>query len=424
MHFIERYFKFKTHQTTLKTEIVAGITTFLTMIYIIVVNSELLAETGMHAAAVVTSTVIVAAFSSFAMGLYARNPYAVAPAMGMNVFFVYTIVKTWGISWQVGLGAVTWSGILFFLMTILNIRAVILNNIPDVVKYGMGAGIGIFITVVGFHNAGFIEVSTSSGLFEVAKLTTQSGIFLVCFFVLSCLLAMRVKASMLIVIILGCCLSYPFGRWWGHDVLLTLPEHYFAMPDFSQFFEIDWTKSFSLALFPTILTFLFINLFDSSGTLIGLAQSSQALDEEGNPIRMKQSLVVDSLGSACSGLLGTSPVSIYVESATGIMVGGRTGLVACVVGLCFLPFLFLSPIVTMVPMFVVAPILVIVGSFMMYSIRCIEWSNIVEAIPAFATIVLMPLTMSISEGIAWGMLTWFFITLMTDYKKLNIINLK
>lgn len=418
---VKNYFQFSHHQTNFRTEILAGMITFLAMLYIIVVNAKILGQTGMPESALVTSTVIIASFSSIAMGLYSRNPYAVAPAMGMNVFFTYTIVKAWGIPWEIALGAVFWSGVLFLLLAIFNIRTKILAGIPNSVKHGIGAGIGIFIALVGFYNAGFIE-QAPNGLLQIAPLTNQTLVFILCFFILAALLAMRVKAAILLMIILGCVIALPFGRLWGDQEILTIPQHFIKRPDFSLFFAIDWMGSFKVALLPAVLTFLFINIFDSTGTLIGLAQSRNWFDENGNPIRMKESLLVDSFASSLSGLFGTSPTSIYVESATGITAGGRTGLVSVVVGLLFLPFLFLAPLVMMVPLFVVAPALVMVGSFMMCSVKLVNWNEALESIPAFMTIILMPLTLSISEGIVWGMLSWFIMALVMDRKSLNTMS--
>ncbi|MFZ9035721.1 MAG: NCS2 family permease [Francisellaceae bacterium] len=419
---IQRYFEFSRNQTNIKTEIIAGMTTFLAMLYIIVVNAKILGQTGMDENALVTSTVIISSFASIAMGIYARNPYALAPAMGMNVFFTYTIVKAWGIPWQSALGAVFISGVLFILLAIFNIRTRILAGIPKAVKHGIGAGIGIFIALVGFYNAGFIQQS-ASGLLEITPLSAQTTIFLLSFFILAGLLALRIKAAILLAIIIGTIMALPFGRIWGDHVLISMPDHFFAWPDFSLFFAIDWTSSFKLAILPAVFTFLFINIFDSTGTLIGLAQATNWYDKNGNPVRIKQSLVIDSVSATLSGICGSSPCAIYVESATGMAVGGRTGVVAIVVGLLFLPFLFLAPLVTMVPVFVVAPALVIVGSFMMASVKYIDWNQPIEAIPAFMTIILMPLTLSISEGIVWGMLSWFVIAVVSKRSQLNVMSL-
>ncbi|WP_150466499.1 NCS2 family permease [Francisella sp. SYW-9] len=405
-----------------KVELIAGLSTFLTMIYIIIVNTKILSQTGMPANAIVTSTVMISALSSIAMGLYAKNPYAVAPAMGMNVFFTYTIVDIWHIPWQTALGTVFWSGVIFALLAIFNIRAKILDAIPVGVKNGIGAGIGVFVALVGFFNAGFIEKSPSS-LLEIAPISIQTGIFIICLFLLIILTCRKVKTAMLIMIFVGCLLSLPFGRIIGTDTVMEIPKHFFSMPDFSLFFSIDWLGSLKIATIPAIFSFLFINIFDSTGTIVGLASVANTLDKDGNPIRMRESLLVDSFSSLFSGLFGTSPSSVYVESAVGISIGGKSGLVAITVGILFLPFLFLSPIVEMVPMFVVAPALVIIGSHMLSSVRFIEWDDLSQTIPAFLTIVLMPLTLSISQGIIWGMLSWLVISLATKKYNFNIITL-
>lgn len=417
---LDNYFKFKRYNTTFKTEVVSGFTTFLAMLYIIVINAKILSQTGMPEDALVTSTVIISSFASLAMGFYARNPYALAPAMGMNVFFTFTIVKGWGVSWQVALGAVFWSGLIFAFLAVFNIRSKILASIPDGVKHGIGAGIGIFIALVGFYNSGFIH-QAPSGLLEIAPLTIETCIFLVCLFVLIVLIAFKFKAAILIMIILGSLISFLVGRVFGDNIIIQTPDKIFSLPNFSLSLSIDWGGSLRIAVIPVIFTFLFINIFDSTGTLIGLAQASNWFDKNGQPYRVRESLIVDSLASASSGLLGSSPASVYVESIAGISAGGRTGLVSIVVGLLFLPFLFLAPLVMMVPIFVVGPALVIVGSFMLGSVKQIQWDNISQAIPAFMTIILMPLTLSISEGIVWGMISWFLIILIQDRKQLKII---
>ena len=418
---IKNYFEFSENKTNFTNEIIAGFVTFLAMIYIVIVNAKILGQTGMPESALVTSTVIIASFSSIAMGVYSKNPYAVAPAMGMNVFFTYTIVKAWGIAWPLALGAVFWSGVIFLLLAIFNVRTKILAGIPDAVKHGIGAGIGIFIALVGFYNAGFIEQSPS-GLLQISPLTPQTLIFLICFFLLAILLSLRLKGAILLMIVIGCLLSSLYGWLQDGKMLLVIPHHFFSMPDFSLFNAIDWAHSFKISLLPAVFTFLFINVFDSTGTLIGLSRSRNWFDKEGQPRRMKESLLIDSFSSFLSGLVGTSPTGIFVESATGIHAGGRTGMVSIVVGLLFLPFLFLSPLIMMVPSFVVAPALVMVGSFMMSSITFINWSDELEAIPAFMTIILMPLTLSISEGIVWGMLSWFVMALVKDRKSLNVMS--
>ena len=408
--------------TSYKVELIAGLSTFLAMIYIIVVNTKILGQAGMPANAVVTSTVMIAALSSIAMGLYAKNPYAIAPAMGMNVFFTYTIVDIWHIPWQTALGAVFWSGVIFSLLALFNVRTKILDAIPLGVKNGIGAGVGVFIALIGLSNAGFIEKSPSS-LLQIAPISIQTGIFVICLFLLIILTSRKIKAAMIITIFIGCLISLPFGRTIGTETVMEIPKHLFSLPDFSLFFSIDWLGSLKVSVIPAILTFLFISIFDSTGTIIGLANLANNLDKDNNPARMKESLIVDSFAGLFSGLFGTSTASIYVESGTGIAIGGKSGLVAITVGVLFLPFLFLSPIVEMVPMFVVAPALVIVGSQMLSTVRFMKWDDYSQTIPAFLTIILMPLTLSISQGIIWGMLSWFVISLATKKYDFNIITL-
>lgn len=416
---IATYFNFKENKTSFKTEIVAGVTSFLAVMYIIIVNSKILSLTGMPFDALVTSTVIISAFASIAMGIYAKNPYVLAPGMGMNAFFTFTIVKLWDIDWHVALGAVMWSGIIFLLLAIFNIRTKIINAVPKSIQNSLGAGIGLFIALVGLKNAGVI-ISSSETLVRFGAVTPSVLIFLITFLILIILVVRNITGAMIMSIIIATIIASFFGRLFGSDIIIQTPKHIFSMPDFSLFFQLDLLGALKWSIVPVILTFLFINIFDSSGTLIGLAHSINWIDEKtGEPKRMRQSLLVDSTASSLSGLIGVSPATVFVESASGISVGGRTGIVAITAGVLFLPFMFLSPLINMVPLFAVAPILVTIGCFMMKGVGKINWNNLEDAIPAFLTIMLIPFGFSISEGVAWGIVAWYFIKLFQDRNEIS-----
>ncbi|MCF6766551.1 NCS2 family permease [Thiotrichales bacterium 19S3-7] len=424
MQLIARYFNFNHEQTSFRTEIIAGLTSFLAVMYIIIVNSKILSLAGMPFNALVTSTVIISAFATIAMGIYAKNPYVLAPGMGMNAFFTFTIVKLWNIPWQTALGAVLWSGIIFLLLAIFNIRTKIIQAVPKSIQNSLGAGIGLFIALIGLKNAEII-VPSDATLIKFGHFSPPFFIFLISFLLLVILTVKNIKGSMIISIIFATAISLAFGRVFDTSmpVLVSLPDHIFSSPDFSLFFQLDLWGALKLSIVPVILTFLFINIFDSSGTLIGLANSTNWIDKKGEPLRMRQSLLVDSAASSISGIIGVSPATVFIESASGIAAGGRSGLTAVIAGILFLPFMFLAPLINMVPLSAVAPILVLVGCYMMRSIINVNWDNIEDAIPAFLTATLIPFGFSISEGVAWGMVAWFAITLVQDKKQISLMSL-
>jgi AGZA family xanthine/uracil permease-like MFS transporter len=315
-----------------------------------------------------------------------------------------------------------WSGIIFLLLAIFNIRTKIINAVPKSIQNSLGAGIGLFIALVGLKNAGVI-VSSNETLVRFGAVTPSVLIFLITFLILVILVVRNITGAMIISIIVATLIAACFGRLFGNDILIQTPKHIFSMPDFSLFFQLDLLGALKWSIVPVILTFLFINIFDSSGTLIGLAHSTNWIDEKtGEPKRMRQSLLVDSTASSLSGLIGVSPATVFVESASGISVGGRTGIVAITAGILFLPFMFLSPLINMVPLFAVAPILVTIGCFMMRSVGNINWNNLEDAIPAFLTVMLIPFGFSISEGVAWGIVAWYFIKLFQNRKELSLMS--
>lgn len=405
------YFELKSNQTKLSTEIIAGVSSFLATSYIIVVNPGILSKTGMPFAAVLTATVLVSFFSSLMMGLYAKNPIVVAPGMGLNAFFTFSVVLGMKIPWQTALGAVFWSGIVFLLLSIFNIRTAIVKAIPKPLRYAIAAGMGLFITLVGFANAKFI-VANPATIVGIGKLNPTLITFLIGLLVTAFLVIKNVKGAFLFGILFTTLAAYPIGRWWGgSETTLINWQGVFASPDFSLLFKLDLVHSLKWAFLPVIFAFVFTDMFDSLSTFIGLAEAANLLDENGEPKNVKRALLTDAVSTTLAGLVGSSPGTAYIESAVGIEAGGRTGLTAVVAGLLFLPFLFLAPLLSMVPAIATAPALVLVGVFMMTPVLKIKWQQPDEAIPAFLAMVLIPFTYSITQGIIWGFLSWTILKL-------------
>jgi AGZA family xanthine/uracil permease-like MFS transporter len=388
--------------------VVAGITTFLATMYIIVVNPIILSNTGMPFSGVLTATVLVSAFSSIMMGLYAKNPIVIAPGMGINAFFTYTVVIGMKVTWEVALGAVFWSGVIFLLMSIFNIRTYIVKAVPKQIRYGVAGGIGLFICFIGLNNAGFI-VSNHATLISMGDLNASTVTFIAGLVITSILIVYNVKGALIAGIALTTLFAIPIGRIWGGNAAVVLWKGLFAAPDFSIIFKLNFVDSIQFALWPVIFAFLFTDMFDSLSTFMGVAEAADLKDDNGEPRNIRQSLIVDSLATLFSGLFGTSSGTSYIESATGIEQGGRSGLTAVVAGLLFLPFMFFSPLLLIVPNIATAPVLVLVGVFMMKPVMKIHWEKFDDAIPAFLSLILIPLTYSITQGIIWGFLTWTVI---------------
>ena len=409
-------FELEKNNTTLSTEILAGVSSFLATAYIIVVNPSILSQTGMPFSAVLTATILVSFFSSFMMGWYARNPILVAPGMGLNAFFTFTAVFSEKLSWQVALGTVFWSGIFFLLLSVFNLRSYIVKAIPKPLRYAIASGIGLFITLIGFANAKFIvpnpATMVSLGVLNASTLTFIAGLIITVI-----LLIKKVKGSILIGIVFTSLLAWPIGRWYGgNDTIMTI-GNIVAKPDLSLLFQLDIVNSLKWSLAPIILAFVFTDMFDSLSTFVGLAEASNLLDENGEPKNLRKSLTVDALSTTIAGLAGSSPGTAYIESAVGIEQGGKTGLTAITGAILFLPFLFLSPLLSAVPAIATAPALVLVGVFMMKPIVKIDWNQLQEAFPAFIAMVLIPFAYSITQGIIWGFLSWTAIHLVTGKAK-------
>jgi len=410
------YFNFQEYKTNLQTEILAGIATFLATAYIIVVNPSILSKTGMPFNAVLTATVIVCFFSSLLMGLYAKNPIVVAPGMGLNAFFTYTAVLGMGVPWQTALGAVFWSGILFLLLSVFNIRTHIVKAIPKPLRYAIAAGIGLFITLVGLVNGGFV-VKNDATIISYAPLSSPVVIFVIGLFLTAILLVKKVKGAIIIGIVVTTILATGIGRWWGQGVPVVNFNGVFAAPDFSLVGKLDLWGSLKLSVLPVIFAFVFTDLFDSLSTLVGVSEAGNLLDENGDPRNIKKALITDSMATLIAGIAGSSPGTAYIESAVGVEQGGRTGLTAVVAALLFLPFLFLAPLLSMIPSIATSTALVLVGAFMLRPVTKINWQQSDEAIPAFIAMVAIPYTYSITQGIIWGFLSWTVIKLAVGKRK-------
>ncbi|SIR26689.1 MULTISPECIES: NCS2 family permease [Pontibacter] len=410
---MESYFELKKNNTNIRTEVLAGLTSFLATAYIVVVNPSILSQAGMPFSGALTATVLVSFFSSVMMGIYARNPIIVAPGMGLNAFFTFSAVMGMGITWQVALGAVFWSGIIFLLLSVFKVRTLIVKAIPRPLRYAIAAGIGLFITLIGFANAGFI-VSNPATTVGLGPLSPSVLTFLGGLFLMAVLITRNVTGAILIGIVLTTLAAYPLGRWWAMEADPVISwQGLFSTPDFSLVLQLDLINSLQFAVFPVIFAFVFTDLFDSLSTFVGLAEAANLTDEHGEPRNVARSLTADAMSTTIAGLLGSSPGTAYVESAVGIEAGGRSGLTAVVGGLLFLPFLFLAPLLSMIPAIATAPALVLVGAFMVRPVVKINWLKMDEAIPAFLAMVLIPFTYSISQGIIWGFLSWAVLKVAT-----------
>jgi AGZA family xanthine/uracil permease-like MFS transporter len=396
----------------LRTEAIAGITTFFTMAYIVVVNPTILSTpgTGMAFSGVLTATVLVCFVMTLLMGLYAKLPFAVAPGMGINAFFTFTIILTQGVWWQTALGIVFWAGVLFLLISVTPVRETIAKAIPAELRIGTAAGIGIFLTFIGLKNAGLI----TSDPVTIVKLGTLGA---------QTLLAILGLIVTLILLIRRSALAYLAGIFvvtvvaWAAGQVKT-PPSFVSAPDFQTvFLKLDILGALKLSLLPAIIGILFTDLFDSISTFIGVAHAANLLDEQGHPRNLRQGLIVDSIATFGAGLAGTSSGTAYIESIAGINSGGRTGMTSVFTALCFLPCFFLAPLAGMVPVYATAPVLVLVGAAMFKSVNNIDFGKIEEGLPAFLTIILIPLTFSITQGILWGFISHVGLYLIVGRRK-------
>ena len=412
---LTKLFGFDSKQTTVRTEVLAGITTFLTMSYILAVNPAMFSELeGMPIGAVFTSTALAAIVGCLAMAFWGKLPFGLAPGMGLNAFFVYTVCMGMGYSWQFALTAVFIEGLLFILMTITNIREAIVNAIPITLRYAIGGGIGLFIAFIGLQNGGVI-VDDPATLITLGDATSGTALLsLIGLFITGFLYAKSVRGAMLIGILVTTIIGIPMGITEFKGVLST-PES--IAPIFCKF---EWHNIFSLDMLVVVFTFLFIDMFDTVGTLIGVCTKANMVDSNGRVMRIKAAFMADAIATTVGAMLGTSTTTTYVESASGVAQGGRSGLTAFAIACCFVITLFFSPLFLSIPAAATAPVLVIVGLLMLEPINRIDFGNYSESIPAFVCIITMPLAYSISDGILLGMISYVILNLLCgNYKKIT-----
>lgn len=383
-------------EPSLRTEIVAGITTFFTMAYIVILNPAILAAegTGMPFGAVMTATVLLAASMTLAMGLYAKLPYAVAPGMGINAIFAFGLVIGKKIPWPTALGIVFWAGVLFVVVSATNLRVGIARSIPKNIRNATAVGIGVFLAFIGLKGAGVIAADPLTfvrpGRLDWRSVLAVAGIFLA-----AALLRRKSPFAFLATIASITLVSLPLG-------LAKMPAHVFAIPDITLLGKLDVMGALKLSLAPAIVAILFTDLFDSLSTFIGVSQAAKLVDEDGEPLRLREGLLVDAFATLGAAILGTSSGTAFIESTAGVEVGGRTGRTSVVTALCFLPCLVIGPLAEIVPPHATAPVLVVVGALMFRTVKTLDVESLEDAVPAYLTILLIPLTFSITQGILWG----------------------
>ncbi|WP_106461726.1 NCS2 family permease [Anaerococcus sp. Marseille-P3915] len=413
--FFEKTFKLKKHDTNIKTEIMAGITTFMTMSYILAVNPQILSESGMDYGAVFSATILASIIAMLLMGFYANLPFGLSAGMGLNAFFTYTVVMKMGHPWQFALTAVFFEGILFMILSLFGVREAIFNSIPSTLKKAVSVGIGLFIAEIGLLNAGIIEKAEPA--LSLGNISSKESIvFFFALIVMVVLTTRKVKGALLWGILVSTILSLILGvTGLPEGSLVSLP------PSISPIaFKLDFSNVFSLEMFSVLFSFLFVDLFDTLGTLTGVATKARMLDENGNLENASKALLADAVGTTCGALLGTSTVTTFVESSAGVAEGGRTGLTALACAGCFAIAAFFFPVFSLIPSQATSAALVVVGLFMLSTVVEINFGDITESFPAFMTILMMPLAYSIAEGIAFGMISFVLIKVLTGkYKEVS-----
>ena len=415
--FFSKLFGFDPQKHNVRTEIIAGITTFLTMAYILAVNPSIfsaLADQGMPTNAVFTATALAAIIGTLVMALYAKKPFALAPGMGLNAFFVYTVCLTMGYSWQFALTAILLEGIIFIILSVTKVRDLIVKAIPDTLKKAIGAGIGLYIAFIGLQNAGII-VNDDATLVTLGDLTTANSVlFTIGLLLTSILVVLKVKGGVLIGILATTLIGIPFGI--THlDGIISTPAS--IAPVFMKF---EWSQIFTLDMLIVVLTFLCIDMFDTIGTVVGVAEKANMIDKDSKVESFDKIFLSDAIATTAGACLGSSTTTTYIESASGVTEGGRTGLTSFTVVVCFILALFFSPLFLAIPSAATGAVLVVVGVMMMSPIREIDWSDYSEAIPAFITATMMPLTYSIAHGILLGIITYVVINACTkNIKKIS-----
>ena len=412
---LNRLFGYDPTKTTIRTELLAGLTTFLTMSYILAVNPSMFSQLdGMPAGAVFTATALAAIIGSLVMAVWGKLPLGLAPGMGLNAFFVYTVCMGMGYSWQFALTAVFIEGILFILLTVSNLRSAIVNAIPASLRSAIGAGIGLFIAFIGLQNAEVI-IRNEATLISLGDITSGNALLaLIGLAITGWLVVKDVRGGLLIGILLTTLIGMPLGITKFNGVI-SMPH---SISDI--FMQFEWDNIFTLDMVVVVFTFLFIDLFDAIGTLVGVCSKANLMEPGGNIPRLHQAFMADSIATTAGACLGTSTTTIYVESASGVLQGGRTGLTAFAVACCFAIALFFSPLFLSIPAAATAPVLIIVGLFMLSPIKDIEFENYAESIPAFITIVMMPLAYSISDGILLGMISYVVLNVLClNFKRIT-----
>lgn len=406
---LSKLFGFDPSKMKVSTEIMAGVTTFLAMSYILAVNPSILSATGMDKNALFTTTAISAIVATLVMALYAKLPFALAPGMGLNAFFCYTVCLGMGYPWQFALTAVLIEGVIFVILTLTNVRTAIVNSIPLSMRKAIGAGIGLFIALIGLKSGGIV-VANDATLVDLGTITSGPGLLSVIGLVVTgVLVVLNIPGALLIGIIATAIIGIPMGITQFHGVVDTPPS---IAPIFCQF-DADPHHIFSLDMLVVVFTFLFVDMFDTIGTVVGVTTKAGMVDKDGNPVRMNQAFMADAIGTVAGAILGTSTVTTYVESASGVAQGGRSGLTAFSVACCFFLALFFAPLFTAIPGSAICPALVIVGLFMLSPIKDIPLEDYSESIPAYLTVILMPMTYSISNGIMIGLISYVVLNLLT-----------
>ncbi|MDY6011425.1 NCS2 family permease [Clostridium sp.] len=407
---LDNYFEITKNGSNTKTEIVAGLTTFMAMAYILIINPSILSAAGMDQGAVFTATALATVVSTLLTGIYAKLPFAQAPGMGLNAFFAYTIVLQMGYSYQFALTAVFLEGIIFILLTLFNVREAIVDSIPDCIKKAISVGIGLLIALLGLQGAGVIVHPKDGGtILALGNLTSGPGLLAIIGLVITAiLLARNVKGALFFGMLITAVVGIPLG-------LTPIPKAVVSMPPSirSVLFNFDWSNIFSLDMVIILFTLLFMDLFDTIGTLVGVATKAKMLDENGRVPNIKKALLSDAIGTTFGGCVGTSTVSTFVESAAGVAEGGKTGLTAVVTAIMFALALFFSPVFASITSAVTAATLILVGLFMIEPIREINLQDYTESIPAFLTIIMMPFTGSISDGIMFGIISYIILKIFT-----------
>tara|TARA_A100001388_G_C28749932_1_gene491578 strand:- start:389 stop:1687 length:1299 start_codon:yes stop_codon:yes gene_type:complete len=397
---IETFFKLSLHNTTVRKELLAGFTTFVTMAYIVFVNPQIMSLTGMDQGAIFVGTCLAAALACLLMGLFANWPVGLAPGMGLNAFFTFTVVGEMGYSWEVALGAVFLAGILFFLMSVTQLRSWMIDSIPLNLRIAMGAGVGLFIGFIGLKSGGII-VSNDATFLKLGDLSNQETLVAaIGFLIISVLSVRKIPGAILIGVILTTLISLGLG-FTQYNGLISYPPSLAPV-----FLKLDILGALNISMITVIMSFLFVNLFDTTGTLLGVANRANLVDADGNAKNLDKALKTDSSVSFIGTFFGCSPVTSYVESSAGVEAGGRTGLTAIFIGLFFILTTFLSPIALMVPAAATAGALIYVSILMLSSMEKLNWSNMIDLLPALIIIVMIPLTFSIADGIALGFLSY------------------